>query len=274
MRGYRRYVGKQLVGGERSIYHRAAYKCNSGTSRKMHACENITPCRNPQVATHLLEDAVFEIIQEHMLDPVKLRQCMEALKSDGEQDQEKVAQGLMAIARKIQAAEEGKRKLIDLYASGHLAEAAYVDANISLDQELHELRSKKAEFVGGLPLLHTESIEPSIWQFCGSARVRFERCANFDDKRQFLVEHVERVIYDRYRVTVVGSVPIKMQFGNSQEIETRKIAFCLPGEIDKSTLHKMKPHKKLAEDGRMNAFGGKEPVVSVPIPMHSLSSLT
>jgi len=64
---YRRYVGKQLVTGERRIYHRAAYKCNSGTSRKMHARENITPCRNPQIATHLLEDAVFEIIQEHML---------------------------------------------------------------------------------------------------------------------------------------------------------------------------------------------------------------
>jgi site-specific DNA recombinase len=56
---YRRYVGKQLVSGERRIYHKAAYKCNSGTSRKMHARENITPCRNPQVATHLLEDAVF-----------------------------------------------------------------------------------------------------------------------------------------------------------------------------------------------------------------------
>ena len=70
----------------------------------------------------------------------------------------------------------------------------------------------------------------------------FEHCTTFDDKRQFLVEHVERIIYDRYGVTVVGSVPIKMQFGNSQEIEMRELAFCLRGEIDKSTLHK-KPRK-------------------------------
>jgi hypothetical protein len=41
-----------------------------------------------------------------------------------------------------------------------------------------------------------------------------------------------------YRVTVIGSVPIKMQLSNSQKIETRKIAFCLRGEIDKTTLHK------------------------------------
>jgi len=274
---YRRYVGKQLVSRERSIYHRAAYKCNSGTSRKMHARENITPCRNPQVATHLLEDAVFEIIQKNMLDPVKLRACMEALKSSAERDYDKLAQGLMAIARKIQAAEERRRQLIDLYASGHLAEAAYVDANISLDQELHDLKSKKAEFVGGLPLLHTESIEPSIRHFSDIARVRFERCATFDDKRQFLADHVERAIYDRYRVTVIGSVTIKMQLSNSQEVETRKIAFCLRGEIDQTILHKTKPRKKFAEDGRMDAFGfagRKEPAISAPMPVHSLSSLT
>ena len=66
---------------------------------------------------------------------------------------------------------------------------------------------------------------------------------------------MERVIYDRYRVTVIGSVPIKMQLSNSQEIETRKIAFCLRGEIDKTTLHKTKPRKKFAEDGRMAAYG-------------------
>jgi hypothetical protein len=72
------------------------------------------------------------------------------------------------------------------------------------------------------------------------------RCST--TSRQFLVEHVERVIYDRYRVTVIGSVPIKMQLSNSQEIETRKLAFCLPGEIDKTTLHK-KPREKVAEDG-------------------------
>jgi len=274
---YRRYVGKQLVTGERSIYHRAAYKCNSGTSGKMHARENITLCRNPQVATHLLEDAVFEIIREQMLNPVTLRGCMEALKSGAERDQEKVAQSLMAIARKIQAAEERKRQLIDLYASGHLAEAAYVDANISLDQELHELKSRKAEFVGGLPLLHRESIEPSIRQFCDIARVRFERCATFDDKRQFLAGHVERVIYDRYRVTVIGSIPIKMQLNNLQKIEIRKLSFCLRGEIDKTTLHKTKPRKKFAEDGRMQVFGSggcKGQVISAPIPAHSLSSLT
>src|SRR5215471_7236726 len=141
-------------------------------------------------------------------------------------------------------------------------------------QETHELKSRKAAFVGRLPLLHRESIEPSVRQFCDIARTRFERCASFDEKRQFLVEHVERVIYDRYRVTVVGSVPIKMQINNSQEIEIRKLSFCLRGEIDQTMLHKTKPRKKFAENGRMDTFGaGGHKVISARIPVHSLSSL-
>jgi hypothetical protein len=66
---------------------------------------------------------VFDIIRVNMLDPVKLRGCMEALKSGAERDHEKLAQSLVAVARKIQAAEERKRQLINLYASGHLPEA-------------------------------------------------------------------------------------------------------------------------------------------------------
>jgi hypothetical protein len=41
-----------------------------------------------------------------------------------------------------------------------------------------------------------------------------------------------------------------MQLSNSQEIETRKLAFCLRGEIDKTTLHK-KPRKTFAEACRV-----------------------
>jgi hypothetical protein len=127
-----------------------------------------------------------------------------------------------------------------------------------------------------LPLLHKESVEFSIRQLCDIARAHFEHCTTFDNKRQFLVEHVERIIYDHYRVMVIGSVPIKMQLSNSQEVETRKLAFCLRGEIDKTTLHK-KPRKKSAKDGRLRAYGSggrKPPTIATTVPVHSLPSLT
>jgi site-specific DNA recombinase len=271
---YRRYVGRELRIGKRRIYHKAAYKCNHRAQQYMHARENVKRCKNPEIATHLLEDAVFDIIGEHMLDPTKLRACMEALKSAAERDEEKLAQSLMALARKIQAAEDRKRQLIDLYASGHLVEAAYVDANVSLDKELAELKRKKTELVEGLPLLHRESIELSIRQFCDTARMRFDHCKSFDEKRQFLLEHVERIIYERYSVTVIGSVPIKMQLTSSQQIETRKIAFSLRGKIDTTTLH-TKPRKKFAEDARLREYGsgGRKPPTVSPVPACSVSAL-
>jgi hypothetical protein len=64
---------------------------------------------------------------------------------------------------------------------------------------------------------------------------------------------------------------------NREKSKTQTLSFCLRGEIDKTILHKTKPRKKFAEDGRMDAFGSGErkgQVNSAPIPVHSLSSLT
>jgi hypothetical protein len=66
-----------------------------------------------------------------------------------------------------------------------------------------------------------------------------------------------------------------MQIGQSQEIEMRKIAFCLRGEIDKTTLHK-KLCKRFAEDGQQKAYaagGRKPPTISVsPVSVPSLTA--
>jgi hypothetical protein len=49
-------------------------------------------------------------------------------------------------------------------------------------------------------------VDASIRQFCASANARLQACADFDAKRQFLVDHVERVIYNGYKATVVGAI--------------------------------------------------------------------
>jgi hypothetical protein len=69
-------------------------------------------------------------------------------------------------------------------------------------------------------------VEASIRQFCASARARFEACADFDAKRQFLVDHVERLIYNRYKVAIAGSVAVESASGES------KLQFRIEGEID------------------------------------------
>jgi hypothetical protein len=50
--------------------------------------------------------------------------------------------------------------------------------------------------------------------------------ADFDAKRQFLVDHVVRAIYNRYNVTIVGSVPVQSASGET------KLQFRIEGKID------------------------------------------
>jgi hypothetical protein len=69
-------------------------------------------------------------------------------------------------------------------------------------------------------------VEARVRQFCASARARFEACADFDARRQFLVAHVERVIYDRYKVAIAGSVAVPSASGDT------KLQFRIEGEID------------------------------------------
>ena len=82
---YRRYVTKELVTGVKRVSHKAAYKCNWRVRQLEHDAKLVERCRNPEVATHLLEGKVFEMIRETMFDPSKLRACVQApVKRDGE----------------------------------------------------------------------------------------------------------------------------------------------------------------------------------------------
>jgi hypothetical protein len=49
---------------------------------------------------------------------------------------------------------------------------------------------------------------------------------DFDANREFLLGHVERVIYNRYKVAIVGSVPVQSAWGPT------KLQFRIEGEID------------------------------------------
>jgi hypothetical protein len=69
-------------------------------------------------------------------------------------------------------------------------------------------------------------VDASVRQFCATAKARLQACTDFDANRQFLVDHVERVIYDRYNVTVTGSVPVQGADG------TTKLPFRIKGKID------------------------------------------
>jgi hypothetical protein len=113
-------------------------------------------------------------------------------------------------------------------------------------------------------LQHEDFVDASIRQFCATARARFEACADFDAKRQFLLSHVERVIYNRYKVVIVGSVPVQSASGET------KLQFRIEGEIDAKAVRS--PRAMRPED-RMESSAGActQPKPNVPARSTALS---
>jgi hypothetical protein len=73
-------------------------------------------------------------------------------------------------------------------------------------------------------------VDASLRQFCATANVRWLACTDDDATRQFLVDHIEHVIYNRYHVAIVGSVPVHSASGET------KLRFRIEGEIDKRAV--------------------------------------
>jgi site-specific DNA recombinase len=63
--------------GTISVYHRAEYRCNRRARENMRDRSRIKRCRNSSISTHILEEKVFDMIRDIMLDPGRLRQSMD-----------------------------------------------------------------------------------------------------------------------------------------------------------------------------------------------------
>ena len=251
----RRYHKVVRPSGRLSVYHRAMYRCNRRAQENMHDRTRIERCRNAEIGTHILEGKVFELIREIMLDPGKLRGCID---TGGRLDDQSIARELARIAGEIRALDEERRRLIGRYAAEQMAGEAYITANRALDRDLERLTREKAELVAALRSpQHEDFVDASIRQFCASARARLEACADFDAKRQFLVDHVERVIYNRYKVTIAGSVPVQSASGET------KLQFRIEGEIDQKAV-RSRPRTMRPEDGRWKAAPERD--VAAPSP--------
>jgi hypothetical protein len=94
-------------------------------------------------------------------------------------------------------------------------------------QLLERFAREKAKFAAALRSpQHEDFLDASIRQFSATANARLQACADFDAKRQFLIDHVERVIYNRYNVTIAGCVPVQSASGET------KLPFRIEGKID------------------------------------------
>jgi hypothetical protein len=200
------------------------YRCNRQAQENMHDRTRIERCHNSRTGTHILEDKVFEMIRETMLDPVKLRGKIDG---GGGLDDRKIARRLARVAENIGAIEGERRRLIGQFAAEKMTGEEYIAANRALDGELERVTREKAELVAALRSPQQEDfVDASIRQFCATANARLQACTDFDSKREFLMGYVERVIYEGYKITIKGTVPVQSASGETA------LKFCIHDEID------------------------------------------
>jgi hypothetical protein len=113
----------------------------------MHAPELIVPCHNPEIQTHLLDDQVLTTIRDIMLDPLKLRDCMDYFKGAARPSPLNVTAQLTRLQNRVAAIETEKRRLIDLYAASELSQDGYVSGNMTLDEQCRRLGLKRSELL-------------------------------------------------------------------------------------------------------------------------------
>jgi hypothetical protein len=117
------------------------------------------------------------------------------------------------------------------YAADQMTSDEYIAANRALDEKLERLRRTKAKLaLAAGSAQHEEFVDASVRQFCATAKARLRACSDFDANRQFIVDHVERVIFNRYDVAIVGSVPVRTASGESG------LPFRIKGKIDIASI--------------------------------------
>ncbi len=87
-----------------------------------------------------------------------------------------------------------------------------------------------------IPALHKEGvIDVSVRMFCESVRDGLDACGHGDEdaKRKLVVSHVEKVVFDHGKVTLRGSVPVRIKAYENldQTLETSKLKFKIEGQI-------------------------------------------
>ena len=60
-----------------------------------------------------------------------------------------------------------------------------------------------------LLLRQTKLVATSLEQHCEATKVHYAKCDDFETKRQFLLDYIEKIVFWDDRIMVCGSVPVR-----------------------------------------------------------------
>jgi site-specific DNA recombinase len=239
---YRRWARSKRKGPP-CVLHSTAYKCNWRFRQQLHSKNSqISRCTNSEIKGPLLEARVLAMVKEVMLDPAKLRECMDFFREDARAAELRLEKEVKAIGGRLEALHEQKRRIIDLYASGDLSRDGYVEKNRELDGMIETLNARSKELEDSTVLLRKAgAIDTAIAQYCEGVRVRLNKChSDPASMRAFMLHYVEKIVYVNDKVSLHGRVPIRYEQGD--DVQTNTLAFCIESEITREEryLEKMR----------------------------------
>jgi uncharacterized protein YqgQ len=245
MFSYNRYYTRMTKEPRLGVYHKAAYACLWRTRAYAHCGGLIERCHNSEIATHILESRVLELVENILCNPDKLRRCIEVPAGSDGAERKKLRRKLMTIDKRMTEIEAERRRIVTLYATGEFAKDAYINASAALDRELNVLKRTKSGLGATQRLNRRAEIDVRIRQYCERVRARFERCCDFDARRHFLIDHIERVIYHPRNVVLVGSIPADLAGWGEAEQTKEALHFRIQGTMRRiKTL--LGPKKKVS----------------------------
>lgn len=222
---YHRYMSKKHTDGSKKISHKAAYRCCRHAWRLGHSkIMNYPRCESTEKASHILEGNVFAAIEETLFDPIKLHACIDIFKT--ERPHARMERELQQIEKRLRMYRERKQRMTDIYVAGNFPREEYVTKSRAYDDEVLTLATRKIDILRQIPLFRkTALVDMCIQQYCETTKLRYKKAVDFETKRQFLLDYIERVTYWNDRISVHGSISVTMKSEHGREAETSKVEF-------------------------------------------------
>jgi site-specific DNA recombinase len=229
----RYYKDRRRKKDPEKVFHKIAYKCSKNAQHVMHSNPQ-DRCRNPEVASHLLESCIFNMIKDTMTDPIKLKQCLEHAKEKARTTRFRMEKQLKEVDENIKDLGRQKKRILDLYAMGGLDRNNYVQKCLWYDNEANKVRAVREELIKKIPILHKKEVmKVSVQNYCERVKTGLKKCVDFDTRRQFLLDHIERIIYKERHVILHGSVPVRLKAYEdpNQSTTLSKVGFQIESKI-------------------------------------------
>lgn len=235
---YRRFYIRERKIVPKRVYHHFAYRCGRHFWWNMHARKlGLKRCESREKTAHILEEQVFMIIENVMCDAAKLRNYMDIFKT--KRPHPRMEKEIEKLNKEIESHSKKKYRITDLYAAGDLTKDEYVAKSRIFDKEISDLAERKSVLLLQLPLFRqTKVVDMGIQQYCDAVKSRYKQCTDFETKRQFLLDCVEKVTYLNDKITVHGRVPIiiaERDKKHSDDSRSYNVEFQIGMKIEYST---------------------------------------